>query len=162
MLDSSGPGPASSAVAGTWRRSPLRRTRSRRRRGQALVEFALVVPLFLLLLAAMIDFGLGLNASISVSNAAREGARLGAVDAISADIVSRVNSMMAPFPGVPTSVTATCTHAGGGTCTLDNAVTKPGSGDSVIVTVSFNYRMIWPLAFGNVINLTSTARFRIE
>jgi Flp pilus assembly protein TadG len=162
MLDSSGPGPASSAVAGTWPRSPLRRTRSRRRRGQALVEFALVVPLFLLLLAAMIDFGLGLNASISVSNAAREGARLGAVDAISADIVSRVNSMMAPFPGVPTSVTATCTHAGGGTCTLDNAATKPGSGDSVIVTVSFNYRMIWPLAFGNVINLTSTAKFRIE
>jgi Flp pilus assembly protein TadG len=140
----------------------LKRVRRRRGRGQALVEFALVVPLFLLLLAGMIDFGLGLNASISVSNAAREGARLGAVDAISADIVTRVNSMMGPFPGLPTAVTATCTHVGGGTCTLDNSATKPGSGDSVIVTVSFNYRMIWPLAMGNVINLTSTAKFRIE
>lgn len=139
-----------------------RTNRDRSGPGQALVEFALVLPLFLLLLAGIIDFGLGLNASISVSNAAREGARLGAVDAISADIVARVNSMMGPYPGPPTSVTATCTHAGGGACTLDNSATKPGSGDSVVVTVSYNYHMVWPLTFGNIITLTSTARFRIE
>jgi Flp pilus assembly protein TadG len=136
--------------------------RDRRRRGQALVEFALVVPLFLLLLAGMIDFGLGLNASIAVSNAAREGARLGAVDAVDADIVARVNTIMATYPGLPTSVSASCTHAGGGACTLDTASTKPGSGDSVIVTVSYDYNMVWPLAFGRVITLTSTAKFRIE
>ena len=136
--------------------------RDRRKRGQALVEFALVVPLFLLLLAGMIDFGLGLNASIAVSNAAREGARLGAVSAVSSDIIDRVNSMMAPYPGLPTAVSATCTHIGGGTCTLDNSSTKPGSGDSVIVTVTYDYNMVWPLAMGKVITLTSTAKFRIE
>ncbi len=51
-----------------------------RGRGQALVEFALVVPLFLLLVAGMIDFGMGLSSSITVTNAAREGARLGIIN----------------------------------------------------------------------------------
>ncbi len=48
-------------------------------RGQALVELALVLPVLALLLFAIIDFGLALNARIQVANAVREGARLGAV-----------------------------------------------------------------------------------
>jgi Flp pilus assembly protein TadG len=139
--------------------------RSRRRpgrgRGQALTEFALVVPLFLLLVAGMIDFGLGLNASITVSNAAREGARLGVLKPITATITTRVTSMTSSLPGAPTT-TATCTHAGGGVCTLDTSATKPVSGDTVFVTVAYDYHMIWPLAFGNTIHLSSTAQFRVE
>ncbi len=48
-------------------------------RGQALVEMALVLPLLALLLFAIIDFGLALNARIQVANAVREGARVGAI-----------------------------------------------------------------------------------
>ncbi len=48
-------------------------------RGQALVEMALALPLLALILFAIIDFGLGLNARIQVANAVREGARLGTV-----------------------------------------------------------------------------------
>jgi hypothetical protein len=48
-------------------------------RGQALVELALALPLLALIMFAIIDFGLGLNARIQVANAVREGARLGTI-----------------------------------------------------------------------------------
>lgn len=47
----------------------------RRERGQALVEFALVFPLFMLLLLAVFDFGRVIWVHNMVQNAAREAAR---------------------------------------------------------------------------------------
>jgi Flp pilus assembly protein TadG len=44
-------------------------------RGATLVEFALVVPVVLVLLIACIDFARVLNASVTVQNASREAAR---------------------------------------------------------------------------------------
>ncbi len=46
-----------------------------RRRGQALVEFALVAPIFFLLLFAIIDFGRYVYYVEILNNAAREGTR---------------------------------------------------------------------------------------
>ena len=46
-----------------------------RSRGQALVEFALVFPMFFVLLVAIFDFGRIVWARNSLENAAREGAR---------------------------------------------------------------------------------------
>jgi Flp pilus assembly protein TadG len=61
------------------------RSRSRRgragRRGQSLVEFALVLPIFLLLIMGVIDVGRYAYMSSTLSNAAREGARTGSVEA---------------------------------------------------------------------------------
>ena len=45
---------------------------------QTLVEFALVLPILLLLMVALIDFGVIMHAQIVVTNAAWEGARAGA------------------------------------------------------------------------------------
>ena len=52
----------------------------RRERGQSLVETAVVFPLLVLLLAAIIDFGRAFDAYIILTNAAREGARFGATN----------------------------------------------------------------------------------
>ena len=49
-----------------------------RSRGQSVVEFALVLPILLLLLAATIDFGRLFYAYVAVENAAKEGALYGA------------------------------------------------------------------------------------
>ena len=49
------------------------------RRGQSLVEFALVVPILLLMLVGMIEFGRAWNVSQTVTFAARQGARKAAV-----------------------------------------------------------------------------------
>lgn len=51
----------------------------RNNRGQAVVEFALVLPLFVWLMLGMIDFGRIFHELIVVSHAAREGARVAAV-----------------------------------------------------------------------------------
>ena len=51
-----------------------RRRRRRRTRGQSLVEFALVLPLMLVLMAAVLDLGRVFYATITMNNAAREGA----------------------------------------------------------------------------------------
>jgi Flp pilus assembly pilin Flp len=52
---------------------------SRRQDGAAAVEFALLLPLLVLLLFGFIQFGLAFNARIQATNAAREGARLAVV-----------------------------------------------------------------------------------
>jgi Flp pilus assembly protein TadG len=52
----------------------------RNRKGQSTVEFALILPVLLLLIFAIIEFGFILNAYVTVVSAAREGARYGIVD----------------------------------------------------------------------------------
>lgn len=49
-------------------------------RGQSLVEFALIFPILILLLVAIFDLGRAVFAYNSITNAAREGARLAIVD----------------------------------------------------------------------------------
>lgn len=51
-----------------------RHLRRRRQRGQTLVEFALVLPVFLVILFGVIEFGFVLNAQLGVSFASREAA----------------------------------------------------------------------------------------
>ena len=47
-------------------------------RGQGLVEFAMLVPVFLLLLLGMLEFGLVFDQRLTLQYATREGARVGA------------------------------------------------------------------------------------
>lgn len=49
------------------------------KRGQSLVEFALILPLLVLLLYGLAEFGFLLYAHVQVTNAAREGARAGSL-----------------------------------------------------------------------------------
>ena len=62
----------------------LQRRRSRRSgprsRGQALVEFALIFPIFMLVLFGIIDVGRYVYVSNSLNEASREGARYGSVE----------------------------------------------------------------------------------
>lgn len=56
------------------------RARGRARtRGQSLVEFALILMPLMLILLGIIQFGLIFNAHVTMTNAAREGARTGSI-----------------------------------------------------------------------------------
>lgn len=57
---------------------PSRAGRRHHAQGQGVVEFALVVPVFLLLLLGMLEFGLAFDHTLTLSYATREGARVGA------------------------------------------------------------------------------------
>jgi Flp pilus assembly protein TadG len=55
------------------------RFQTKNERGQTMTEFALVLPLLALLLFAVIQFGIVFNNYLTVTDAARAGARKGAV-----------------------------------------------------------------------------------
>jgi Flp pilus assembly protein TadG len=68
-------------VRAAWR-VPLAQRRVRRagERGQSLVEFSFVVPVFLLLLLGMLEFGFAFEHDQTLAYATREGARVGAAE----------------------------------------------------------------------------------
>jgi hypothetical protein len=66
-------------------RTPSRR-RARAERGQNLIEFALIVPVVLLFVTAIVMMGLALFARSSLQQAVREGAREAAVGATLAQV----------------------------------------------------------------------------
>jgi Flp pilus assembly protein TadG len=130
------------------------------RRGQSLVEFALVFPLFILLLAGMIDFGMGLYSYMTINNAAREAARLGvtmcSVSPCRAAVIAKAT---AAAGGLGPSIQVAC---GPGANPAGNCSAAAASGDNVKVTVDYDYHMIWPLAFGTTIHLTSSMTMLID
>jgi Flp pilus assembly protein TadG len=149
-------------------RSRLRLRRGRASsRGQSLVEFALVFPLFILLVAGMIDFGMGLYSYMTINNAARDAARLGATmctanpcaGAVKARVTANVGGLGIDAPVVTcrASTTAVPAHPNPN-CTSGTAL----PGDDVIVNVTYTYRMIWPLAFGNTISMSSQTTMLAE
>lgn len=131
--------------------------RGKRQRGQGLVEFALVLPLFLILILATIDFGWALKAYITATNSAREGARVGAVGETSAVITAKTVSTSS---GLLDSSNVTVTGAQG------------NSGTSVTVDVSYNYTYITPLgslvsaflggSLPNPLPMSTSATMRLE
>ena len=140
------------------RSHPASRRRRRRTRGQALVEFALVIPVFFLVLAGIMDFGYLLYSRMTVINAAREGARAGAViDATT--IPAIVPSVVAGAAGgLSVSTNVVCVPIKSvGSCNFSSATSsKPG--DGVKVTVTYTHHTFFPLLFGATIPLASTVQ----
>ena len=69
------------------------RTRWRSERGAEVIEFAIVAPILIFIIAGVIDFGMMLRAYEVVTNAAREGARVGVLPGYDPpDVQARVNA----------------------------------------------------------------------
>jgi len=87
-----------------------------RERGSVLVEFALVVPILLVIFAGIVDFSLMMQRREVVTNAAREGARMAVLPGytctpLTGDVQVRVNEYLNAGISAGTSVNAdtTCT-----------------------------------------------------
>ena len=97
---------------------PLRRAQIRGSRGAAAVEFALLLPVFLLVIAGIVDFGRAFFTQITLTNAAREGARAAIVSTVSAaDISVRAQASAPGIPGITTTATV-CSGSGGGNASV--------------------------------------------
>ena len=91
--------------------------KGRRDRGAAVVEFAILLPLILLVIAGIVDFGRMFFVQVQITNAAREGVRAAAISTASAGGVQTRAQASAPTltltttatlcPGVNASVTVT-------------------------------------------------------
>lgn len=103
--------------------------------GAVAVEFALVLPLVIMLLLGITTAGVSYSHAIGVTNAVREGARFGATtDATSAnwanDVISRVRATQFDDPG-GTPATAICvqlwksTGQVAGTCSQGDGSVSP-------------------------------------
>lgn len=88
-----------------------RRTRARHELGQSAAELAMLLPLLLLLLIGIIEVNAGLNSYITVTNAARDGARLGSKSSASAtEIETLVKRDLGRLPNAGANSTVTVSH----------------------------------------------------
>ena len=72
------------------------RSHRKERRGATVVEFAIIAPVFFLLVFGMIEFGRMVMVQQVITNASREGARVGVLDgATTTEIENTVNSYLA-------------------------------------------------------------------
>ncbi len=79
-------------------------------RGSVLVEFALVVPILLVIFAGIVDFGLMMQRREVLTNAAREGARIAVLPGYgTADVQARVNAYLNDGIAAGTSANAATT-----------------------------------------------------
>jgi len=129
-----------------------------RERGAAAVEFALLLPVLLLLVFGIIDFGRALNAQITLTQAAREGARLAA---LGTPVPTVISSTQTAATGLGTAVTVTVTACPAGATQTTSAV----------VNASYTFRFVTPIraiaglfggTFSPTIPLTATGDMPCE
>jgi hypothetical protein len=110
-------------------------------RGQALAEFALVLPIFLLILFGIIDGGRLVFTNNHLAEAAREGSRWGSVQERSTTPAGRdeiVDETLARINGVPSpEVVVSCERN-------EAAVPNCRTGDILIVRVTADFQLVTP------------------
>jgi Flp pilus assembly protein TadG len=137
-----------------------RRPRWHSERGAELIEMVVVLPLLLMVLFGIIDFGFMFQRYVVLTNAAMEGARVGILPGYTnADAQTRATTYAATG-GVPGTVTAVATNV---------TLPEPGGGTwpgvQVQVNHFYNYQYIGPIVaiFGgsfSSVNLTARAIMR--
>lgn len=70
-------------------------------RGAVAVEFAILLPLLLMLVLGTIEFGRAYNAQITLTNAARDGVRVMSITGKPADAKTAAQSAAAPVGSIP-------------------------------------------------------------
>ena len=121
--------------------------------GQALVEFALTLPLLALMLFGIIQYGLIFSAVVTLRNASAVGARYAVVGTPS----------VANIQAVTTGAVAPMLNANNATASVTN--TTVGSATATSVTVNYNLPLIIPFVVpgktaGSTLALSATTVMR--
>ena len=143
----------------------MRLRRFRSERGAELIELALVLPMLLLVFAAIVDFGLVMQRYLTLNNAAREGARIAVLPGYSqTDVQNRVTEYVREGTGDFTLSPATLRTA----VSIDPPGATPAfPAFQVSVTMPYNYVIVGPVLqlFNkslSSITLTAVSTMRIE
>ena len=124
----------------------------KKKRGQAIVEFALILPVFILILLGIMEFGLVFHQYLVVTAASREGARVAALGGSDAGTLTMVNT------------SAVSNNAGQLTTTITPANRVKGQTVSVQVTnpVTIRAPLIAQVFPQNPFPVTGTTIMRVE
>ena len=126
--------------------------------GQAMVEFALVLPIFLLILCGIIDFGWLFYNQLSLNNACREGARYAVVHtAEDGDTISIINH-------IENTTTTVFANDGVDISVSYSSPNDPTSGDitvSMEAEISF-FTPVLSTILGKEKTITSTVIMKVE
>jgi Flp pilus assembly protein TadG len=128
-----------------------RRIQLRSQQGQSLTEFALALPILVLLLFAVIQFGITFNNYVTLTDATRAGARKAAV-------ARQLNN---PQSAVIQAVRSSATDLDQSKLNITVASTfRPGADASVTATYPYSIKLLGlPLKSGS---LSSTTTERVE
>jgi Flp pilus assembly protein TadG len=144
---------------------PGHRRRSRNEGGAAAVEFALVVPILLVVAFGIVNLGFVLAQQISLNNGARQAARFAVVDGrsctqIQAEAQDSATTIGMSATQVPTPVITPSCSGSSKPCTGTTA----GTNVKVTMTRSAGWVVPFPPLFttGNAPTLTGTAVMRCE
>jgi Flp pilus assembly protein TadG len=139
------------------------------RGGQALVEFALVLPIFILLLVAIFDLGRAAFAYNTLTNAAREGARMAIVNQYQPSIIARAKQQTAIVELNDPSVTVNFYQVnadGTPNTSVPCALSQIAVGCMATVSFEATYQPITPLigniVFKNGVTFTATSTLSVE
>jgi Flp pilus assembly protein TadG len=116
---------------------PRRRLRRGDESGAALVEFALVVGLFMFVLYGLISFGMILAQKQRITNAAAEAARSAVGESSDANAITVATNRVTKLLGAPGSYKIGPDPAGKPTVT---ACTPPSVGSCITVTITYDYK----------------------
>lgn len=149
------------ALGAPRRRTPARTSASTR--GQSLVEFAVVFPVFMLILGGVIQFGIIFWGQNTLNQIVRDAARYGATvpDCIAHDIVPKTQAIAASsaFVGTLGTVTVVLPDAGS-----DPGVCPPATNTRAVwarIDAAAQVPIFFPWLPGSG-NISSSARFRME
>ncbi len=122
-------------------------------KGQSMVETALILPIIILILFGIIEFGRIFNAYIIIGNASREGVRHAVVGGSDLDIIGTINYNTSMLDAENLSITITPISA--------NRV----RGTAVTVQVNYDIDIVVPIISSiipNPFTLTSKTVMRME
>jgi Flp pilus assembly protein TadG len=128
------------------------------RRGQALVELALIMPVILLLVVGMLEFARAWNLHQALTDATREGARRAAVQ--DDDYELQDSAKAAIWRGLSQAGYDPGAAGAGYQVNLTSSGAWKESGKNITVDVRFPYRF-WVLPFKDI-TMRSTFTMRIE
>jgi Flp pilus assembly protein TadG len=140
---------------------------SRKESGQTLVEFALVIPVLLLLIFGIIEGAIMYNTQITITNAAREGARKAAVTSDAGDVrITIENSLKSLGVTVPLLADSTAKdNSEPDEGTVQWYIEGSGKGNPVTVYVKGRVDIVVPIIsslIGEVLVIPAKAEMMIE
>jgi hypothetical protein len=126
--------------------------------GQSMVEFALILPLMVLIIAGIFDLGRAFYSLITITNAAREGARYGTLHPADGAGIKAAAELEAQNSGI------TITDGNVNLICPPNPMPPTGCnrGQPLRVTVSYNYNeMIFRFFFPSGINMQRSVEMQV-